>query len=376
MNEPGGRFEALELIVLPLTRCNATCEYCFIQPDSATMTLGDVTNLLVRLREYAASRPTLDRVGLNWQGGEVLLLGTSWWRTVEETSRRIFDEIDLKVCHSLQSNLLAYESSWAPVVHELFNGNIGSSLDFPNLLRRTGQLDPEAFEGEWHERFLMARSDGLQVGVIALLTPETVTAGARRFYDHMFEELEIRQVQLNLPFPAAHSRRFGRSPTTPQSSAETAAFIRELFEVWMAEGRDRGHILRPFSVILDHLSGRRDVALPCIFAANCAEAFCAIAPDGQAALCDCWVTAYPSFHMGNAFRDPMAGLLRDNPVRDRFYARTEHLLRTDECGSCRHVAVCFGGCPVRTYSMLGTLDARDPYCEIYRAMFAAVEGSL
>ena len=43
------------------------------------------------------------------------------------------------------------------------------------------------------------------------------------------------------------------------------------------------------------------------------------------------------------------------------------------CLSCRCLSICHGGCPVRTYSALGTMLTKDPYCEVYKAVFGRAE---
>ena len=37
------------------------------------------------------------------------------------------------------------------------------------------------------------------------------------------------------------------------------------------------------------------------------------------------------------------------------------------------LSICHGGCPVRAYTITGKFFARDPYCEVYKAMFSRME---
>jgi len=59
----------------------------------------------------------------------------------------------------------------------------------------------------------------------------------------------------------------------------------------------------------------------------------------------------------------------------RFHAAKTEVIRAGRarCLSCRYLSICHGGCPVRTYSALGTMMAKDPYCEVYKAVFACAE---
>jgi hypothetical protein len=44
-----------------------------------------------------------------------------------------------------------------------------------------------------------------------------------------------------------------------------------------------------------------------------------------------------------------------------------------DCIDCSYLALCHGGCPVRTYSLRGTLFEKDPYCELYKKLFRHIE---
>jgi radical SAM protein with 4Fe4S-binding SPASM domain len=58
-------------------------------------------------------------------------------------------------------------------------------------------------------------------------------------------------------------------------------------------------------------------------------------------------------------------------ARRDFVERPKRLVEDEDCLSCRYLSICHGGCPVRTYSALGTMMAKDPYCEVYKPVPAA-----
>jgi sulfatase maturation enzyme AslB (radical SAM superfamily) len=66
-------------------------------------------------------------------------------------------------------------------------------------------------------------------------------------------------------------------------------------------------------------------------------------------------------------------MLKTSRARRDFVERPKHLVEDEDCLSCRYLSICHGGCPVRTYSALGTMMAKDPYCEVYKAVFACAE---
>jgi len=66
-------------------------------------------------------------------------------------------------------------------------------------------------------------------------------------------------------------------------------------------------------------------------------------------------------------------MLRTSPARREFVDRPKHLVEHEDCLECRFLSICHGGCPVRTYSALGTMLAKDPYCEVYKTVFSRAE---
>ena len=66
----------------------------------------------------------------------------------------------------------------------------------------------------------------------------------------------------------------------------------------------------------------------------------------------------------------LTGMLKTSRARRDFVERPKRLVEDEDCLSCRYLSICHGGCPVRTYSALGTMMAKDPYCEVYKALFA------
>jgi radical SAM protein with 4Fe4S-binding SPASM domain len=111
-------------------------------------------------------------------------------------------------------------------------------------------------------------------------------------------------------------------------------------------------------------------SLPCIWQSNCTDEFLSIDARGNVAQCDCWVTSYPDHFFGNVFEhDSLTALLETSRPRDRFLERPAAIV-DQGCIDCDYLALCHGGCPVRTFTVLGTLLAKDPYCGLYKALFA------
>lgn len=244
-------------------------------------------------------------------------------------------------------------------------------MDFPNVHRKLFNGSAEAYTRTWTQRLREARAAGIEVGVIAVLHQGSIDVGAERFYEYYADELGLRSFQVNTPFPG------GPAADVPGGfrldNTQLAAFLGDLFDIWIERGIDVGVRLGPFDALMDHFTAR-PAKLPCIWKENCSNQFVSIDSKGTVAQCDCWVTSYPESFFGNVFREPdLTGMLRDSEARREFVERPGHLVKNEDCLSCRYLSICHGGCPVRTYSALGTMLAKDPYCEVYKTVFARAE---
>jgi hypothetical protein len=51
----------------------------------------------------------------------------------------------------------------------------------------------------------------------------------------------------------------------------------------------------------------------------------------------------------------------------------EALMRHESCVGCDYLSICYDGCPVRTYTITGGCFVKDPYCQVYKALFSTME---
>ena len=141
----------------------------------------------------------------------------------------------------------------------------------------------------------------------------------------------------------------------------------------MESGYHSGVTLGPFDALINHFTGQA-ARLPCIWKENCSNQFISVDSKGTVAQCDCWVTSYPEYFFGNIFHEPnLTRMLKTSRARRDFVERPKRLVEDEDCLSCRYLSICHGGCPVRTYSARGTMMTKDPYCEVYKAVFARAE---
>lgn len=352
------------VILLPTLECNVACDYCFEEKSKINLPLSQLPRLAAQLLDHMEARGSTE-CQLYWQGGEVMLLGPAWFETACGTLEQAAAGRNLSFRHYLQTNLIGWSARWHDVVRTMFGASLGTSMDYPNSHRRLKNGSTERYTALWLEAVRDAQAAGISVGVIAVLHADSLAAGPEAFYDFFTRQAGLTDFQVNMPFPGGPGQGGGTLDDGP-----LATFLTGLMDVWMARGFGHGVELGPFNELLLAFSGR-EARLPCIWQQNCANEFVAIDARGQSALCDCWVTSYPKHSFGNVFKaESLSAMLGSSKARADFLARPEHLMETEECGSCQWLSMCHGGCPVRTFTARGTVFAKDPYCEVYKALFS------
>ena len=354
----------ISLILLPTLECNVACDYCFEAKAPIRLALADLPRLTSSILDYMAEIGAAD-AEVYWQGGEVLLLGPAWFASAYASMSTAAVAAGRRFHHYLQTNLIGYGAQWEPVVRDMFGGSIGTSMDYPNEHRRLKNGSTTRYTEVWLEAVGKARAANLQVSAIAVLHEGSLSAGPDAFLRFFAETAGVTDLQVNLPFPGGPGEGGDTLATGPLSD-----FLVGLIGAWVLGYRGRGFRLAPVADLVDHFVGR-PARLPCIWQPNCADEFLTIDARGQVALCDCWVTSYPHYAFGNAFDTrALSELLGASRARAELRSRPSALMTLEDCASCEHLALCHGGCPVRTLAAKGTILAKDPYCETYKVVFA------
>ncbi|NJN46888.1 MAG: radical SAM protein [Candidatus Competibacteraceae bacterium] len=227
------------------------------------------------------------------------------------------------------------------------------------------------YDALWAKNVGAARQAGIQVTAIAVPNADTIKVGVERFYQHFVEQLGITDFQVNTPFPGGEPNETKENLSLDID--QLGQFYVDLAQIWLQHGYRNNVRIGPFDALLDYFT-EGAACLPCIWRQNCADEFICIDAKGAVAQCDCWVTSYPEYWFGNLFRaDSLADLLKTSKARQHFKARPKQLMQQGECIDCEYLALCHGGCPVRTYTLRNTLTEKDPYCELYQTLFQHME---
>jgi radical SAM protein with 4Fe4S-binding SPASM domain len=356
---------AFSLILLPTLKCNADCDYCFEDKTNDRLSLDRLLVLIDKVLDYLVARD-IGGLTIHWQGGEVMTLPPSWFLRAYALIGKATATRAIVATHWLQTNMIGYSPKWNDVIREMFGNRVSTSLDYPNLYRRRRGCDATDYNAVWARNVSLARAAGIEVQVIAVPNAATLEIGAARFYSHFVDTLDIRSFQVNTPFPGGTSN--SAKGLLPLGGEALARFYIELAEIWLERGYRSGVRVGPFDELLAYFSGTPAV-LPCIWTDDCANHILSIDARGNVAQCDCWVASYPDYRFGNIFECASLGeMLATSQVLERFHQRPMALVDRD-CIACDYLALCHGGCPVRAFSVYGTLFEKDPHCTLYRSMF-------
>jgi len=357
------------LILLSTNQCNAACDYCFEDKTRDRLTLERLQLIVEKVLDHMDAH-RIGALTIHWQGGEAMLLPPHWYEQAFALIRDAAAAHGKRIEHGLQTNMLAYSPKWNSVIAEMFGNSVSTSLDYPNLYRKVPGRGPEHYDALWARNVRMARAAGIDVKVISVPNQATLEIGAERFYEHFVNDIGVTDFQINTPFPGGEANEVKRDMSL--DAGELARFHCELADIWLERGCDEEVRIGPFDQLMNYFT-HRDSCLPCIWGQNCADEFIAIDARGYVAQCDCWVTSYPDSCFGNILEcDSLSDLLRDSDARRSFAERPVKLMQGD-CIECDYLALCHGGCPIRTYTAHQSLFEKDPYCYLYKALFGHME---
>lgn len=359
----------MQLILMPTLQCNAQCDYCFQERVDANLSHSRLAVLLEKLVDYMDDKGVQETT-IYWLGGEPLILGPAWFQKAQDIIRETEISRNKRFVNRLQTNLMAYSKHWNGIVLEMFGGQVGSSLDYPNLYRRFAGAGADDYNAHWIRKFKEASESGIDVGIISVLNHETLTRGAREYYAYYVEEIGIGHLLIYPPLYAGTSG--SATARVLLDNRQLAQFYRDMVSLWSAADHPRGTFISPFDQLLAYFLNGDKSALPCEMTANCAEQFFCCDPDGNVMQCDCW-TNFPELRFGNLFSSSRLTTIMESPPMNKLRGRPQRLLDREDCLECIYLSICHGGCPVRTLGIVGDLFRKDPYCEALKAMFGAVE---
>lgn len=329
--------------------CNLNCRYCSEEchgPDSAAMPLQTYR----RLSDLAIRHSRYPRLGLEFHGGEPLLLPDQWFRRAIEYAAALAKEHGKTLFHPLQTNATLLTPQRIDTLHEL-GIKFGVSLDGPPHLndveRGGGAKVVEAV------RYMLER--GIRVGLIAVMNRVTCNRmpEVMAFFHH---DLGLKDFRLLFMNPQ------GRGGEVEMLTAEQMlAGFRDVFEYML---RHECAIVEGTVAIWVNrfVHGRTNDLIPSCWGHSCVAGIhrVAVDPRGDVYSCGCAI-GWPKHRLGNIDTgfdaEYLAAALEDLHKKDRWYVR---------CFGCAAYRICSQGC---TISKRISPEFREAECKFTRMFY-------
>lgn len=311
----------------PSDYCNVGCDHCYlplaVRANKSRMTDATLDAAISTIRTMV-DRQRAPGALIVWHGGEPLALPQDYFH---EACSRVRERMPDAI-QSIQTSLVPYRHSWAPLIREFMDSHIGSSIDFSQR-KIKGQVD--RYHDLWLEKVAMARADGFSV------TPGVVPSRGE-----MQRGAEITEWMLEHSFLSWNIDRynsFGHDDPMRPLNAEHSTFLTEVFDAVMELAR-AGTIMRVNTVQAALLGILRD-APGDRWGGSCSHDFIVVNPDGSTSACPDKI----SFENFGNIRDGYDGFSHSDARRAWIRLHmTGH--RNSHCGSCQFRSFCRSGCPL------------------------------
>ncbi|MGO9118671.1 MAG: radical SAM protein [Desulfomonilaceae bacterium] len=338
--------KSMDLLIKPTLDCNARCIYCHSLKPLNRMSIELVETIFRKWALFSA-KEDIERLSINWHGGEPMIMGPSFYKAVLALERKYFSS--KKISHSMQSNACLYKDEIREVVLDLASDrSIGACLDpyHPTRLLPGGT----DYYSQSVEGCIRLMNDGFGVNMIYVVHKKSIDVVEQVYY--FFKNLGVR----NVLFHPLEEFQGPDYRLTPQQWGE---FLKKLWAVWEEDD---------FSLTIFPLSDWRDRIMFGEPVESCEHGLprsedqlhLVISPLGDLYPCH-------RFQDKDIFRIGNIGTMTFDEVVQHQWA---HLLTdtkknlSDVCLACEFMPLCMGGC-VATHDPGG----RTVWCEGLKTFF-------
>ena len=351
----------LTILIKPASSlCNMHCAYCFYADVSAHRAVHsygimteEVLETLTR-RAFAAAERSLTFV---FQGGEPLLAGLDFFRTVIALQKK-YNSRGIAVYNTLQTNGTLIDNEFAVFFAEN-RFLVGVSLDGDRVLHDTYRRFPNGSGS--YDRVLagidLLQKHGVDFNILAVISKKSAENPAA-VYESLKKYRYLQFIPLIDDFGSAGA----------EFSPDAAAYGRFLTETFALYHRDimRGTYVsvRDFDSYIHMVRGLPPSS--CAMQGRCGGYF-TVEADGGVYPCDFYVT--DEYKIGNITESSFFSLAKSEKLRDFVVSS---VCTEEKCRGCTWFSLCRGGC--RRH--------REPFpsvtrfCEAYTYFFAQSIGKM
>ncbi|MEQ1586821.1 MAG: radical SAM protein [Cyclobacteriaceae bacterium] len=326
----------LTWIILKLTQvCNLNCTYCYVynRGDSSWKTRPaiishDVINQLVKRINEHCERNNLYDFGIEFHGGEPLIIGIGRFREILQTITREIPTINLTFV--IQTNGLLLTEEWVDLFEE-YNVGIGISLDGPEQITDANRVDHMG-RGITHKLLAIIKKlreynpDSFSPGFCCVVNP-TLIAGDELV--RWFSQQEIDSYDLLLP-----DGNYINYPAHWEGAGSYSDFLISAFNEWFQMGA-RAPRIRKFEQMILGMFGN-EIRLDSL--GGDLKGICVVESDGGITVNDV------ARLCGGIFAKDELTIFQNTLDSHVTHFEIDELQElSDKCKSCRFLSSCGGG---------------------------------
>lgn len=350
------------VLVKPVSaRCNCACEYCFyMRPTDPYQGVKThcMTDEVLRsfLRQHLQNAP--GQVVFSWQGGEPLLAGIEFYRSVVRY-QMLYGRDGQVVGNGFQTNATMITDEWAALFRN-FNFLVGVSLDGPEDIHGTYRhyRDGRNTFSDVMRSIDVLRKWNVEFNVLVVVSDVSMTQ-AERIIDFFLREgiTYLQFIPCVETMPDGSLKPFS---VTPEGFGE---FLKTAFDLWYDEPTPR-FSERVFENLVARAAGFEHEV--CELAETCGSYF-VVEHNGDVYPCDFHVRK--ELLLGNLMQQPLKEIATSKKAY-AFAIAKQH--NTPECDGCEWLSICNRGCP-RLRIRPG---AKSYLCESYKMLFEHAESRI
>lgn len=337
----------MHIMIIPTMGCPANCSYCWSsETTSLVMTKETMDDMVEWLRDFKK-----EPVTFTFHGGEPLLAGYEFY---EYALDKISTQLDyLYPAYAIQTNLWLMDDKLAGLFKK-YEVPIGSSLDGPkelnDLQRGVGYYDKTLAGYE------IAKKHGLRCSFISTFTNYSI-----KYKEDIFNFFKDNgfNMKIHPALPSIKSHKSDNFALEPEDYGQLLLYLLDEY-LDLADKIELKNI--------DHLCKAvfMKTGFVCTYV-DCMDSTFAIGPDGSIYPCYRFVDM-PEYVIGHVSDKPSYEQLM-NSKAERLLHEFKDFVDSD-CGDCKHVNYCRGGCPYNALVMSNhEVNQVDPHCKAYKMIF-------
>ena len=336
--------------------CNLACDYCYYSRTGGkigkTVRRIDATILEKFIAEYM--RFSEGVASFAWQGGEPLLAGLDFFKTVVSFQAK-YAAANTAIANSVQTNATLLNDDWARFF-KTYSFLVGVSIDGPRQLndkRRVTRSGVGSYDRVMNGVEYLRRY-AVDFNVLTVLHENNIGKANELF--EFYERENFRFIQF-IPGMDFRAQETSKPPRYLITAREYGDFLCDAFDIWYNDGNPKTSIRffdNMLSVYLNH-----DAEL-CVHQRTCPTTLI-LEQNGDAYPCDFYIGN--DYKLGNVAKDSLEDIL-GNYVYQRFLEKKPTL--PEKCTTCEFLNLCHGGCPRnRNWNLSGQEIDVDYFCDSY-----------